>query len=235
MKAIHHLKEGWAHLKTARLRSLLALLGILVGTASVVAMVLGGKIATNETLKQFNQLGTDLLAMAIVETPGNASGANHSTAHLTLNNALAVQFSSPEILNAAPYTQLFSRVQFNAVDLNSSVLGVTDSFADILHIKMQEGRFISILDRYALFCVVGQAIAKKIQALTFHGPIGQQVQIGNDIFTIIGIADAWPENNFVYANIDHSILVPLLTTTVLSQYSIINNKNYRLHIIRQFA
>jgi len=53
MKLKFHINEALLNLFSAKLRSTLALLGILVGTASVVAMVSGGKLATNEALKQF--------------------------------------------------------------------------------------------------------------------------------------------------------------------------------------
>jgi putative ABC transport system permease protein len=61
MKYIEHAKEGLLNLYFSKLRSILALLGILVGTASVVAMVLGGELATNEALRQFKTLGTDFV------------------------------------------------------------------------------------------------------------------------------------------------------------------------------
>lgn len=75
MNSITHVKEGLQNLYFSKLRSILALLGVLVGTASVVvAMVLGGELATNEALRQFKTLGTDLLAVSI-EAASEDSGA----------------------------------------------------------------------------------------------------------------------------------------------------------------
>src|SRR5438477_11827160 len=65
MKYIEHAKEGLLNLYFSKLRSILALLDVLVGTASVVAMVLVGELASNEALKKFKSLGTDLLAVSI--------------------------------------------------------------------------------------------------------------------------------------------------------------------------
>ena len=59
-----NIQEGLLNLFSSKLRSVLALLGVLVGTASVVAMVSGGELATNEAIKQFKTLGTDLLAVS---------------------------------------------------------------------------------------------------------------------------------------------------------------------------
>ena len=57
------------NLVNAKLRSFLAVLGILVGTAAVVALVLLGQIATQKALAQFKSLGTDLLSFTLFE-PG---------------------------------------------------------------------------------------------------------------------------------------------------------------------
>jgi putative ABC transport system permease protein len=108
------------------------------------------------------------------------------------------------------------------------VLGVTDSFADITHINMQAGRFISLLDGYAFYCVIGHEIYKALKQSSFKEPLGQQLQIGKHIFVIVGVADAWPENSFVYANIDNSILVPIMASTLISKYAQINNIILRL-------
>lgn len=224
MKLLAHIQEGFLNLLSSKLRSTLALLGILVGTASVVAMVSGGELATNEALRQFKTLGTDLLAMTISASPEEEHARNAgSQDNLTLQQALEITKINKHILDVAPYTQLYSVAQFNGHELNGSVLGVTDSFARIVHVDLEQGRFISLLDGYSFFCVIGHTIYEQIKTVTFADPIGQQIQVGKNIFTIIGIAKAWPENSFVYANIDYAILIPILTSTALSKYATINN------------
>lgn len=227
MKLINHTKEGFLNLFSSKLRSILALLGILVGTASVVAMVSGGQLATNEALKQFKILGTDLLAISITE----AVDENHqvtSQSNLNLEQVNRLAETHPHIQDIAPYTQLYNPVQFDGHELNGGVLGVTDSFARIVHVDLHDGRFISTLDKYALFAVIGHKLDEKIREISHKDSMGQQIQIGKDIFTIIGVAKPWPENSFVYANIDNAVMVPILTSTALSKYSTINNIIMRL-------
>lgn len=227
VKLINHTKEGFLNLFSSKLRSILALLGILVGTASVVAMVSGGQLATNEALKQFKILGTDLLAISITE----AQDENHTIStptSLTLEQAMYLPKIHHHIRDVAPYTQLYNSIQFNGHELNGSVLGVTDSFAQIVHVDIKEGRFISTLDNYALFAVIGYKLDEKIRELSHNDSMGQQIQVGKDIFTVIGVAKPWLENSFVYANIDNAVMIPLLTSTALSKYSMINNIIMRL-------
>ena len=226
MKLVTHIGEGLNNLLTSKLRSILALLGILVGTASVVAMVSGGELATNEALKQFKTLGTDLLAVSI----SDASDESRSEAQqaFSYDRAVRIVSSDKAIQEVAPYTQLYNNIQFDGHLINGSVLGVSNSFANVVHVELDKGRFISQLDGYGLFCVVGQHIYQEIKKYSFRDPIGSQIQIGKNIFTIVGVAKSWPENSFVYANVDYSILIPIMTSMALSKFVMINNIIMRL-------
>lgn len=229
MKIIEHAREGLANLYYSKLRSILALLGVLVGSASVVAMVLGGELATNEALRQFKSLGTDLLALSInIPADDNSHAALGLSNNITLQQALDIRKADPQIDMVAPYTPLFNSILYNGESINAMILGVTDSFADIVHLKLQSGRFVSVLDGYSFYCVVGQDVYNNLIKISHRNPIGQQLQIGKNIFIIIGVAEHWPENNFVYANVDSSILIPSLASTALSKYATLNTMILRL-------
>lgn len=228
MKYIEHAKEGMINLYFSKLRSILALLGVLVGTASVVAMVLGGELATNEALRQFKSLGTDLLAVSINVATEESHASADKSENLTLQQALDLSKADKEILQSAPYTQLYHPIYYQGNAINGIIMGVTDSFADIVQIKLKKGRFVSLLDKYSFYCVIGQNIYNAMKQFSFKEPLGQQLQIGKNIFVIIGIAEPWPENSFVYANIDDSILVPIMASTLVSKYATINNIIMRL-------
>jgi len=228
MKLIEHAKEGLLNLCFAKLRSILALLGVLVGTASVVAMVLGGELATNEALKQFKALGTDLLAVSINVSGEENLNANGKSDNLSLAQALDLTRADRNILQVAPYTQLFHPIFYNGNSLNGVILGVTDSFADIVQVKMQSGRFVSVFDKYEFYCVIGHDVYAAMKQISTKEPLGQQLQIGKNIFVIVGVADSWPENSFVYANIDNAVMVPILASGIVSKYAAISNIIMRL-------
>ncbi len=223
MKLVEHAKEGLRNLFFAKLRTMLALLGVLVGTASVVAMVLGGELATNEALKQFKSLGTDLLAVSITTAADTDMMSLDKINNVTLTQAISLAHADKNILGSAPYTQLFYPVYYDSQPLNTVILGVTDSFADILKIKLTQGRFVSVADQYSFFCVIGHEIYNKIKQLSSREPLGQQIQVGRHIFVIVGVADAWPENNFVNASVDNAIMIPLMASFTLSKYAAITN------------
>ena len=56
--------------------------------------------------------------------------------------------------------------------------------------------------------------------------------MGKNIFTIVGIAKSWPENSFVYANIDYAVLVPMMTSLALSKYVSINDIIFLIYFVR---
>ena len=218
-----HLREGIANLYYSKLRSLLALLGVLVGTASVVAMVLGGELATNEALREFKSLGTDLLAVSINSNAEEAATSGAKPQELSLQQALALSQSDARILSVAPYTQIYHPIFYQGVQVNGTVLGVTDRFADLVKIKMKSGRFVSIMDQYQFYCVIGRQIYDDLKKISLREPLGQPIQIGKNTFVIVGVADSWPENSFVYSNIDYSVLIPLMASMAISKFAVISN------------
>ena len=228
MRIIEHAKEGLRNLYFSKLRAVLALVGVLVGTASVVAMVLGGELATNEALREFKSLGTDLLAVSINASSDEAQGANGKAQNLSLSQALALQHVSPAIVDSAPYTQLFHPMTYQGETVNGMILGVTHSFADIVQVKMQAGRFVSLVDKYQFYCVIGHGLYEEMKRISYQDPLGQPLQVGKNIFVIVGVAKPWPENNFVYANIDNAVMMPVMASMIISPYATLNNVIMRL-------
>lgn len=228
MKYVEHAREGLRNLYFSKLRAVLALLGVLVGTASVVAMVLGGQLATNEALKEFKSLGTDLLAVSINASSDESQDAGGKVENLSLEQALDLQSVDLSIANSAPYTQVFHPLYYQGTPVNGMIMGVTQPFADILQIKMQAGRFVSLVDKYEFYAVIGHQLYEELKKISHHDPIGQPLQIGKNIFVIIGVAEPWPENSFLYASIDTAVLVPIMASTLISKYSTISNVIMRL-------
>lgn len=228
MKLMANINEGLLNLVSSKLRSILALLGILVGTASVVAMVSGGELATNEAIKQFKILGTDLLAITLSDSSKEEKKESVTQENLTVEQANSFPALDANIVDVAPFSQVYNPAQFNGHQLNGTVIGVTDGFQRVAHVELAKGRFVSTLDGYGFYCVIGHSIYEEIKKYSFTDPVGQQIQVGKDIFTIVGIAKSWPENSFVYANVNSAIMVPILAASSISKYAVINNIILRL-------
>lgn len=226
MGFLAHIREALTNLFSAKLRSLLAILGILVGTGSVVALISSSQLATDHALAQFKKLGTNLLAVMLSssQTQGG-SGQNRS---LNPEDMLTIQQQIPAIEKIVPYTMLFQSMHFQDIQFNGQILGATEALADIVKINMQQGRFVSFLDQNSFFCVVGHDIGEQIRA---HGlnPINQQISVGNQLLTIIGVADRWEPNLFLFANVNEGIIIPLSLSFLLNPQLQIQNILLQLH------
>lgn len=219
-------REAAVNLMSAKLRSFLAILGVLVGTGSVVALISSSQLATAHALAQFKSLGTNLLSIYIRDE--NQGGkANANTAQFQLSDVPQLQKSSSQITLIAPYTIGFQSMYFAATNLNGQVIGATQNFAEIAKINILRGRFVSYLDSGNFFCVIGNHLAEKIKKESVD-PLFQQIRVGDTVFTVIGILKPWPENLFISADVNRSIIIPLKTSYLLNKNTHIDNILVRL-------
>lgn len=204
---------------SVKTRSFLSILGILVGTASVVAMVSGGKLATNQALKQLNALGSNLFSISM---SSNVSSSSSTKTQPELDDILKVKRASSDILEIAPYAHVFSAARFEGHRLSSDIIATTEPFADLIKLSIQQGRFLSASEGRNEFCIVGEDIYKQILAFN-PNPLGKQIQVSSQYFTVAGIAKHWTENSFVMADLNSSIIVPIETAKILNKYANIDS------------
>ncbi len=230
MDFIAHVKESLGNLVTSKLRSFLAILGILVGTASVVALITSSQLATEHALQQFETLGTNLLAVDVQTQPAQQQdgGQTQSQQQITLADIPKIKAASDQIVLIAPYTNLYQSIYFKGQQIQGQILGATADLAKIVKIEIAKGRFVSYLDKNSFYCVIGDSIAKDFSSQGITDPIGRQILIGNFVFTVIGVAKPWQPNWFLFADINKGVVIPLGTSYLLSKYSEIDNLLFRL-------
>ncbi len=152
-----NVRQAVDSLTRARLRSILGLIGIMIGISSVVAMVSLGEIARDRARRQFETLGTDVL---LIRPPYGGRARDIPTAA-----ALGMAEALPTIALAAP--RISGNEQFRHAGKTvgqGSVQAVTAAFASINQLSLQTGRFVSQLDVDRRFCVVGAMVADKMRA-----------------------------------------------------------------------
>lgn len=216
-----HCQHALINLTAAKLRSLLAVLGILVGTAAVVALISCGQLATEKALEQFKALGTDLLAISIYQKEANKSRAEEDS--LSIEQWQQVAERVPYIVRLAPYSTAYQPLSFQGRVMQGVVIGADEHLASIIHIHLEEGRFVSFLASFEHDCVIGQGLAQQIKAITLDDPIGKQIQIGSALYTIIGVVSSWKENGFFNEDINQAAIIPLAGIHLISKDAKINN------------
>lgn len=202
MKSTFYIKSAVNNLLGSRIRTLLAMLGIMIGTASVVALVSSGKLAANKALEQFKSLGINQMALQLY--PAQESNLKPTPIKLETINKMAA--SVPDIVQISPYTQDYIQASYKTVEFNANLIGALEDLSATINLKIKQGRFISTLDKNQNYCVIGTNILKKLQHLN---PIGQRIKLGKMIFVIIGVLQEAPENRFFLANANDDIFVPI--------------------------
>ena len=221
MSLYSHTQQALLTLMASKLRSLLAILGVLVGTASVVALINCGQLATEKALAQFKTLGTDLLAISVFQraSDGTIGGGDF------IPLATWRQFPTiiPAVKEIAPYGTAYQSMSFQGVVIPGAIIGADETLASIIHIELARGRFVSNFESFEHVCVIGDGLLKKLQQIQFDIKIGQQLQVGSALYTIIGIAKPWKENGFFNEDINQSVIIPIAGMALVSKDSKINN------------
>jgi putative ABC transport system permease protein len=212
MKTKERLNEAIMNLFAGKLRSILAILGILIGTASVVAMLSIGQLATQQILSEFKKLGTNLLSVSLY-----LDETSTSKKKLNLETALKLKTVSSNIIETAPYSISSETIQYRGHEIDDAIVGVTEQFFDIFKLKVQQGRFIYYLDRFSPFCAIGNNIYQQIMTYTTINPYKKQIKLKKNFFTIVGIIEATDENAFFETDINTSVFIPIQTLKLLGK------------------
>lgn len=220
MDFLTHIRESLLNLFSAKTRSLLAILGILVGTGSVVALISSSQLATEHALSQFKKLGTNLLA--VIVSSDETSQSTGQIRSLQIDDMPVIQAQVPSIQKIVPYITLFQTAHFQDLQFSGQILGADEGFADIAKIFIERGRFVSFLDKNSFYCVIGHTIAEQIQAKGID-PINKQIAIGGYLLTIIGIARPWEPNLFIFSNINEGIIIPISLSYLINPQAQIQN------------
>ena len=197
-----NLKEAVVSLYMAKQRSLLALLGIVIGIGSVITMVSVGTIAKYQALEQFKELGTDFLAIRVTDPEQR----------IRLADALALPKETSFITAAAPWVEGDNEVIYTGKNITFvSTLGVTGSFAGVNRLQVEQGRSVSDLDFRRYYCVIGAEVAAALRDAGAQRLVGESIRLDRHIFTIVGVLRAVQLAGTQDFNADRSVLVPLST------------------------
>ena len=203
-----NVKEALTSVRLNPQRSALAVIGIVLGVASVTAMVSVGVAARAEARERFKELGTETLVVRKRGSIGDSAAAEIRAADVAL-----LPSRTATIAVAAPVLQVFGATAYAGRALESNrLLGVTQSFATLNKLTLDAGRFISDLDVYRPFCVVGsQVAAEMVRSAGRADLVGEAVVLAGRLHTIVGTLEPNPASNLLPFWADESIMVPLST------------------------
>ncbi|MCP4487768.1 MAG: FtsX-like permease family protein [Gammaproteobacteria bacterium] len=202
MSITMYLREAAISLYNNKQRSILALIGIVIGIGSVIAMVSIGQIIQHEARKEFSTLGTNVISTEVDSY--DVPLLRNSKIYQQMDKKL----SCIEIVASYAYSG-FSIP--NKSDADISLIGTQANFFKLIKLKLEAGRFISNFDHQQPFVVLGSEIAKLLELS--NNPksiIGQYLTISDTQVQVIGILKPyralqsfWLEpNNTIFSPID---------------------------------
>jgi putative ABC transport system permease protein len=207
------IEEAGITLTLNKLRTGLAMLGIIIGIGSVIALVSLGQSSQAAVSNQIESLGANILTISPGSTRGGfIQGGAGSATTLTLEDAQAI-ISSPNVTDVANVSPEYSRrAQVTAAgkNTNTSITGVTAIYSTIHKVSVDAGQFISDSDnaRQAKVAVIGPTTVSDLFGANVD-PLGQSIRISGQSFKVIGVTVSKGGTGF--GNADDVIYVPLST------------------------
>lgn len=172
-------------------------------------------------MQEIKKLGTNLIVASFSYT-GHGCDTNKEESKVPLQTLLNLKSVFPKIKKVAPYTPVYADIYFHGKPIKGGIVGITSDFVDIAKLTLQTGRFVSSLDKYSYYCTIGSNIYQQIKQYTIK-PLGEQIKLGDKIFTIIGIANPSQQGTFMEVDAANTIFIPLKTSYLLNQYTRIND------------
>lgn len=215
MSLLESLRVSFRSIRANGLRSILTMLGIIIGVAAVIAMVAIGEGTSARVASQINGLGSNLLLVTPGQaTQGRVSLGAGSLDTLTLADAEAIA-QNDSVASVAPSVTGRTQIVWGSNNYSTSLEGTTETFPQVRNVSVAEGRFFTHfeVERQFHVAVVGTEIVSNL----FEGanPIGQTVQINQIPFTIIGVLRSQGSSGMT--NNDDRVLIPV--TTAISRFT----------------
>jgi len=193
-----------------KLRSILTMLGILIGVGAVVAIMSLGQAQETEIEKAFASLGSNLIYVTSGTLGGQGMmGAGGSAATLTWEDAQAIDRDAPSVEGVAPAAQRYdAQIVAGRETLTGIVAGVTQPYQEINNLSLAQGNFITEYDDRAKSRVVvlGSELAKSL--FGEMDPTGQSIRIDGRQFEVIGVLET---KGVGFGTEDSTAYVPLST------------------------
>ncbi len=212
-------EETYGALTVNKVRSGLTVLGIVIGIASVIALVAVGQGSQSSIQASIDSLGANLLMVTpgAQRSFGTAVRAQAGSAEtLTPDDAAAIAQISG-VSTVSPEVSGRYQVVYGANNANVTVYGVTAAYAQVRNVAVDQGAFVTDAENAASakVAVIGPTVLQDLFApsadasATPDMAIGQTIKIDNQLFTVIGVTVAKGGSGF--NNQDDMIYVPLST------------------------
>ena len=207
LNILENAKMAIKTLTANKMQSGLTMLGIIIGNASVIAMVAAGEAAQGFVTAQFESLGSNLLFI----TPGDARrgpiAGSAQADTLTLADAEAITQEVLAVRAIAPQKNTRLRITQGTAETQGNITGTTPDFQTVRDIQMAQGQFLSPIDfqNNSRVAVLGSETAQTL--FGNQNPVGQKIRISNISFTVSGVITE--RGSSFGQNQDEAVYIPI--------------------------
>jgi putative ABC transport system permease protein len=181
-----------------KLRSLLTMLGVILGVGSVIAMLAIGEGSKREALERIRLLGANNVIIRSVKpntqdrgdenTKDTSSRSRVMEYGLKFKDLERLTATLPTIDRALPITLVRKRAQAKHRSIaNARILGTTSDYLGVKNLRVRRGRFLSKPDVETISNVAVLSAGAAEKLFNYEDPVGQSVRLGSMIFRVVGV------------------------------------------------
>jgi putative ABC transport system permease protein len=195
-----------------RLRAILTMLGIIIGVASVIAMLAIGEGSKQKMRTEMSKMGTNLLmVMPNFQRRGGVSLGASTSMSLKYSDVVALRNEATAIAAVSPEIRASGQVIYGNQNTQTTVYGVSEEYLGIKKLVLKSGRLFTSNETKSMakVCILGQTVIENLFG-TGADPVGLSIRIKNLPFTIIGTLEDKGESGMGQDQ-DDLILAPYTT------------------------
>ena len=210
-------KMAISSILSSKVRSFLTMLGIIIGVAAVILLVNMVTAATLDMRNQLESMGTNLINVTI-----NRGGWG-MTRSVSVDEIEQIAAENEEYIEyITPVVNSRGTVKYGNSNVSTTLYGVNEHYGKIRNREISDGRFIAetdVNDRKSIV-LIGEYV--RSQLFGAQNPIGQEIKINNEVFTVVGLLEA-KSSNVSQGGEDDLILIPYSRATRLIRNANINS------------
>lgn len=209
------IKSLWLH----PMRSLLTMLGIFIGVASVIWLLAISEGISLEAQRQIASLGADTIIIRSVKPPSEKLSPQGVTPYGLKRAELDMLISTvPTIRSALPIREIRRQFQFEEQTIDGRLVGCTPEYADVTRLKVEAGHFLTDAENFhrSTVCVLASKVAERL--FPRNNPIGKRVYVpeNKDFYTVVGVlqhrnASAAIGGSLAAQDFSNDIYIPIRT------------------------
>jgi len=191
-----------------RVRSLLTMLGVIIGVSAVIAVVTLTQGVNQSESQRFAALGTNVLTISPGAASSNGAFSAAGTSQTLTQGDADALVQVPHVINVSPVLSVSDQLVYGDQNWNTRVSGVYPAYQAIENWQIAQGAWFTEQDEQMAspVIVLGQTVAQNLFPTGLVNPIGQTIRVGDQLFKVVGVLQ--PKGTQGLGNADDVAFVP---------------------------